>query len=237
MEFIGFSMSRIGYKHYTKDKKLKARAYRRNGLSLKEISLLMRIPKGTIGNWVRDIELNDEQKDRLNEKERKNLERHISRCRLINFREVAINKHKRWYDLGKQIILNENGMIGLIIYVCEGSHSYRTQAINVVNSNYILLVKFMELVENVFNVSRDKWRVLVNIHPYHVDGDIKEYWHKKLNIDKNKIKTYVQGNGGRRLRENYMGCARIEICDIEIRCKLEGLIDKYLERQYYIEKL
>ena len=64
---------------------------------------------------------------------------------------------------------------------------------------------------------------------------VKDYWHEKLKIKKDKIKTYVGCNGGRRLRNNYMGCASVRMYNIERRCKLEGIIDKYLNRTYNIE--
>lgn len=226
-------MYRLGYRRYNEEVIKKAKKYRREGLSLKEISRLLRIPHGTIGNWVRSIELTENQKKRLKEKEKKTIQ---TNCRLssINVHNTAIKKHKKWYQEGKEIELDKNNLIGLIVYACEGSHSIKSQEVSAVNSKPIFLLKFMKMVESIFKVDRNRWVLRINIHPYHNKEEVIDYWSKELRINKDRIRTYVYGNGGRRLRKDYMGCATIIISGVQLRCKLEGLIDRYIERNYPI---
>lgn len=225
-------MYRLGYRRYNEEVIKKAKKYRREGLSLKEISKLLRIPHGTIGNWVRSIELTENQKKRLKEKEKtRQTDFGLSS---INVHNTAIKKHKKWYQEGKEIKLDENNLIGLIVYACEGSHSIKSQEVSAVNSKPIFLLKFMNTVESVFNIDRTRWKLRINIHPYHNREEVIDYWSKEMRINKDRICTHVYGNGGRRLRKDYMGCASITICGVQLRCKLEGLIDRYIERNYSI---
>jgi len=218
------------YKKYKVEKIEKARRRRQEGLSLKEISIIMRIPKGTIGNWVRDIELNDEQKKRLKEKEKK-VQNNLKIYSVI-MRNKSIIKHKNWYQQGMNMELEKEDLIGLILYAAEGTHSIKSTTINMANSQPEYIKRFLEMMERIFNISKNKFSMKIALHEYHNKEKSIEYWRNKTGIE--NIKILDVRSGKRKIRTGYMGTAHVSYCNIEIRCKLEGLIDKYTGRKYPI---
>lgn len=216
------------YRKYNAETITKARKYRSMGLSLNEISHRLRrdsstIPKGTIGNWVRDIILTDSQKNNLKSKQP---------IRRVGPKRDRIIRHKKWYLEGKNISLPEPSLVGLIIYACEGTHSVKHQGISLCNTDPALINQFLTMMNEIFDITLDAWKMRLVIHQYHNQDEVISYWIEKLKIS-NVIIQNVR-SGGRRIRKNYMGCAHIQYNNIEIRCKLEGLIDKYTGRNYPI---
>lgn len=218
------------YKKYNKEIISRARNRRKEGLSLSEISNIMKIPKGTIGNWVRDIDLTEKQKQRLNKKEEGSWEK--IKIYSLTRRKRTVKKHKEWYLYGKNIILNEESLVGLILYAAEGTHSKKSSSIDIANTTLSYLLKFIEMMEHVFDIKRSEIVGRVAIHSYHDKEKVIKYWTKKLDIK--KISIMEVRNGKRRIRKGYMGTMHLIYSNIEIRCKLEGLIDKYTGRKFPI---
>jgi len=228
------------YNRYNKLRKAKARNHRKNGLSLTEISGIMRIPKGTIGNWVRDIVLSKEQSKRLDDKKEQQwrnikdvgLKHHLKR----------IKEHKEWFDAGKKMILNDEiEIMGLISYACEGTHSLNCDGIVITNTEPEIINLFLKFIEKSFNIHRSNFHCSVHIHDYHNQKKVKLYWMNKLKIERVTIYVNKKQRGGKRKKlagtkhkNGYMGCAHVRMGNIEVRCNLEGLIDKYIGRNYLI---
>src|SRR3989338_2323069 len=88
---------------------------RRQGLSYVEIQKEISAPKSTLANWIRDVKLTEEQKERLVEKQ-KSVARENAQKRILKIQEL----HKAIFDRSvhniRKISKRELWLLGIMLY-------------------------------------------------------------------------------------------------------------------------
>src|SRR3989338_8014650 len=139
------------FKKYSKQTKQRIRNLRSRGWSLGEMGLKTGIPKNTLSEWVRDIRLTDEQKERIRQK--------IIDAGAIG-RPLAVKanyeKIERWKEkirsevkhFGKLTVKNREigKLICGLLYLCEGAKYPSTKCLVFGNSNPQVIRCFANLL-------------------------------------------------------------------------------------------
>src|SRR3989344_2022798 len=208
--------------------KEQAFSYRKKGYSIKELAKLLGIAQSTASLWSRDISLNAKAKKRL-----------LTRIKLGQYNS-AENKKAHTTEVNKTLN-NEAGevlediqlssvtkkLICAMIYWCEGSKSPR--GMRFTNSDPKLIKRFLELLKSSYNIEWGRVRVCLHLHSYH---DIKKqtrFWSEVLRIPIDQFnKPFLKPNTGKRIKDNYPGCAAIYYHDTILARKLMYLAKAYL---------
>ena len=194
---------------------------RKEGLSLKEISVKFSISKSTASLWLRDIKLDKKAQKRLKKRKllgyyKTQLTRQRKRKKLFNKlnREAFIQTNKIKFDKNYYLLLCA------VFYWAEGTHSCDT-VLKFINSEPLLIKTFLKLLRNSFTIDNKKFRALLHLHEYHNEQKQKEYWSKITGIPLSQFyRSYLKPHTKKRIRDNYPGCIAINYMDHLIAKKL-----------------
>jgi len=197
--------------------RLQARALRKQGKSLGEISQELHIAKSSASKWCKDIKLSQEQKITILAKEfygktkgrflaaqKKCAER---QTRIDNFQLDAI------HDVGK---LSDRDLfiLGIGLYWAEGAK--RQREVRFVNSDPHLPQSFQLFMLNVCQKSRSevKYRLQVNITHKDRYQEILQYWMNVFHVGQQSFSkpSFVKSRHKRvyKNRTTYYGTVRLE---------------------------
>ncbi|HXK35627.1 MAG TPA: hypothetical protein VJZ52_01120 [Candidatus Paceibacterota bacterium] len=208
--------------------KEKAHSYRKRGYSIKELSRLLNIAKSTASLWSRDVSLTNEGKERL-----------LTRIKLGQYNS-AEKKKSHTAEVNKEIYKEAENVLGNIsispgfgkllcamIYWCEGSKD--SNSVRFTNSDPKLIKRFLQLLKNGYGIKWRKVKVRLHLHSYHSQKKQTDFWAKELKIPTAQFyKPYLKTNTGKRIRNNYPGCAAIYYHDTILARKLMYLAKAYL---------
>ncbi len=161
-------------------KKAEALALRKQELSYNQIKQRIGVSKGTLSGWLKDYPLSKERIATL---------RDHSEQRIEKFRETMRKKKedrlRNTYDKEKintlPLTKKEIFLFGLGIYWGEGTKRQMSE-LSISNTDPNLINLFIYWLEQSFNISRKKIKILLRLYG---DMDIDKetiYWSKTLNI-------------------------------------------------------
>jgi hypothetical protein len=169
----------------------KAYRLRLRGYSYGEIKKALSIPKSTLSNWFKDLELPREAQKILEEKGRvvkKQLmefnKRRTKRIRLENT-EIRQEAIKEINSLTKRELL----LVGTALYWGEGYKSERSNkgSVEIANSNPYFIALSLRFLKEVLRVPDEKLRVSLLVHPnIDVQAAIR-FWSKVIGISKERF--------------------------------------------------
>ncbi len=158
----------------------KAIELRRQGKTYTQILSEVKVAKGSISLWLKDITLSEDQINNIKEIRKKAVERYRETMKL-----KRANRYKSYYEEQKNKLLpfseRELLIAGLFLYWGEGN-KVSTNSISINNTNP-KVVKFA-LYWMVKSLDIPKNRIKVQVHLYK-DMDIKkelEFWSNELKI-------------------------------------------------------
>lgn len=219
------------YRVYSSRLKDRARQLRRGGLSFREISLKMRIPKGTVGNWVRDVELTKNQKLELKKKEiagslkGRPLAIEASRRKIEKWKSGIRNKVSHFEELpfkSKKI----GKLTCALLYLCEGGKYPANRFLVFGNSDPHVIRLFLRLLRDNFSIDESKFRCQV---PHRWDQDnnkLNHFWSRVTDIP---LKQFYKRTPDRRTkgkptrRLDYKGVCIIQYFDTNIQFELQAI--------------
>ncbi|HUD44864.1 MAG TPA: helix-turn-helix domain-containing protein [Patescibacteria group bacterium] len=219
------------------DLRLKARALRKQGVSVKQISKELEVSKGTASIWVRDIILTVEQLERLRMSELKGAELGRLRGALIQKeRRIKLAKDLKnkglvaLKDLSKREIL----ILGLALYWGEGNKKNRR--IQFCNSDPDMIKFILYWLQKCFGVNKKDIKCTIGINEIHAYREqiLLSYWSEITDIplgqfSKNSYKKVLN----KKVYENmdqYFGTLSINVCKgIEHFYTINGLIEAMRE--------
>ena len=210
---------------------------RNKGFSLKEISLELKIPKNTIQVWVRHIELTEDQKRRLKDKEK--MGGYIGRPRANEVLRIKIEKWKasirRRVSYLKELPY-EDEKIGKIacglIYMCEGGKYPSSRQFSFGNSDPEMIKSFLKLLRRWFNIDESKFRCRV-MHRYDQNGeDLNDFWSKLTKIP--RVQFYRSYADKRTInkptkKEGYKGVCAVMYFDTNLQFELQAIGEAVLK--------
>ena len=217
---------------YSINVKDRAIGLRKKGYSLNEISKKLTISKSTASLWLNSILLDNKAKKRLKDRQI-----------IGQYKTLLIKKKKRdelFINLGVEAIkkvkeinfsIETYQLLASILYWCEGSKGNLTK-VGFTNSDPAMVRLFLKCLRKGFDLSEEKFRVVIHLHSYHNEKTQLEFWSKVTNIPINQFsKSYQKHNSGKRIRNNYQGCVSIRYYNAKLAKELwsfyQGL-QKYL---------
>lgn len=206
----------------------KAKYFRRNGFSLREISEKLGISKSTASLWLRHIMLSPEAEERIS-----NLG--------IRGRVKAIETNRKKREAGDATIVQkvESYFISVkidfkiacsLLYWCEGAKHKLNSAVSFTNADPEMISYFLYLFRNSFNLNEKKFRALIHLHEYHNAEKQLNFWSEVTKIPASQFyKSYLKKNTGKNKKENYPGCINIRYADSKIYKELIFIIRKLIK--------
>lgn len=212
-------------KKYSVETKNKAIIFRKRGFSLNEISLIMKISKGTASIWLNDIKLTNEAKERL--KKRGIIGQHKTILTKKRKREAFLDNLKKQAateiqglkkDVAKKKELYK--LLCSIMFWCEGGKEL-SHGMKFINSDPEMIKLYLTLLRKSFCLDEKKFRALIHLHEYHIEEKQIEYWSNVTGIPKTQFnKCYTKPNTGKRIKINYPGCIAIRYYDTKVAREL-----------------
>ena len=208
----------------------KARELRRQGWSVGQISKELRISKGSISPWVRDIKLTDNQIKRLEDNAFKN------RMRMKEWSSkmclACLDKRLAYQDIGRQKIkdgASKEYISGIMLYWAEGAKSRTKVAFS--NSDFNMVKYFVEFLEKEIGIKKEDMNLTVQTY---LNGgadidEIQDFWLKKLDMPKTCLrKPYIKEDHGSKRKKLKYGVGVIRVNDVKVIQEIYGAIQEYI---------
>ena len=206
---------------------------RRQGLSYREI--LARIPfslsRGTVSAWCKDIELTQEQLDRLDRLYRVgNYCGRLLEPKATQRRRAAEVESIKAKARTEVIHLHENKLwlAGLMLYWAEGNKAHQ---VSVSNSDTRLIAFMMKWFRQHCRIPEDRFRAYLHLHSGPDEKAMKAFWANVMGLPLSQFgKSYVKREDtGRRKHILYHGTMRISVCHVNLLWKIHGWIQGYCD--------
>ncbi len=210
---------------------------RKQGLSYSKIMKKTGVPKSTVSNWVNKVELTEEQREALNSNRRRaGLKGGIARKnqRIERENKIKIEAKKELKDLIKDSLW----LLGVVLYWGEGSKTkpWRIgECVILNNMDPEMIFIFKKWLVEKLGVNESNLQFQLYVHETTKDVErIKEFWSKKLQINKDEIRVYYKRNKINTLRKNiggdYNGLIRIKVLkSFDLNRKITGYIEGLIE--------
>ena len=219
------------FRKYSKQIKQRIRNLRSQGWSLGEISFKTGMPKNTISEWVRDIQLTASQRKRIKQK--------IIDSGAIG-RPIAAKLLKEKMEKWKQRIRDKvryfeqlplrNPEIGKLIcgllYLCEGAKYPSSRYLYLGNSDPKIISFFLSSLRKHYHIKEDKLRFDISYRCDQNYQKLKTFWSELTNIPKSKFlksKPDIRTKGKPTLRKNYYGVGRLIYYDTTLQFELQSI--------------
>lgn len=212
--------------------KRQAIALRKQGYSINEIVYKLKVSKGSISTWVRDIVLTVEQKNKLSKNGRSIDSIEKRRLSRLKNQHIKINsiKDKAKLDFNT-ISLRELKIIGIILYLGEGGKTYKGMA-RIANSDPAVIKIMMRFFKEVCLVPESKFRGYVHTFSHANIKKTEIYWSQISGIPRSQFfKTYTkQSSASLQKRETLpYGTFDIYVCDTKLFLTIMGWIERIKE--------
>ena len=218
-------------KMYQKYAKEKARKLRRQGWSLGEIGLEMKIPKNTLSGWVKDIRLIEKQKERIRQKIvdsgiiGRSLALKTNRDKIEIWKEDIRKKTLHYGGLARKSLEIGKLICGLL-YLCEGAKYPSSRFLCFGNTDPKIIVFFLNSLRKYYLIEEKKLRFDINYRSDQNYKALKEFWSKTTGIAKSKFfrrKPDTRTKGKPTLREGYRGVGRLIYYDTNLQFELQSI--------------
>lgn len=210
-----------------KDEKIieRAKHFRSNGFSFREISEKLGISKSTASLWLGNMKLSPKAKERII-----NLG--------INGRAKGIKTNSKKREAIDAVIASraENylrntkidfKLASSLLYWCEGNKNKSNSSVSFTNSDPEMISYFLYVFRNSFRIDEKKFRALIHLHGYHNAKRQLKFWSGVAKIPISQFnKSHLKPNTGKNKRENYPGCINIKYFDSKIYKELIFIIRK-----------
>jgi predicted transcriptional regulator len=218
------------------DLKLKAKALRKKGLSVKEIQKRLKVSRSSVSLWVRDVKLTKRQLEKLylNKKTGQLKGSIIAAINKTKIREditkVLTGEGKK--EVGK-ISRRDRFIAGVVLYFAEGEKS--GEHINFSNSDPRAIKFMVDWFREFCKIPEEKFRCSLYIHDNLNESKGKKFWSKLTKIPLSQFrKSYIVKNNSNRLRKtkNLYGVLRIGTSDVNLHRKIMGWISGVFKNPY-----
>lgn len=207
-----------------------ARALRiEQGLSVKEIACAVGVSSSTASRWVRDIELTEDQRQRLRAHDRGDRvlagKRHSERARRRRtvWQAEGARRAREWRPLH---------LAGCMLFWAEGSRS--RNSVYFTNSDPAMVRFFLEFLVSEAEVERDAVRIDVNLFADHARGQdtIERHWLETLELPRaclraSTVNVYSRHSARKRLNRLPYGTCRLSVHSTRVVQHLYGAIQEY----------
>jgi hypothetical protein len=138
--------------------------------------------------------------------------------------ENQIIENSAWKTISSLDLDNLNlcKTLSALLYWGEGGKIDRH--VSFVNSDPQMIATFMYLLRKSFRLDESKFRILVHIHEYHNDLELKTYWSQITGIPLSQFtKSYLKPHTGINKRKGFKGTIRINYYDTKIAREIKAV--------------
>lgn len=220
--------------------KNKAQELRRQGKTYSEIrAIIPNLSKGTLCGWVRNIELNQTQKDKVLEKMRNAAES----ARAIQRQRGSWTNQLQKIERIKQVVTEAREeiehlcedkffLMGLMLYWAEGDKSLDRQVVKFCNSDPLMIDLMMKWFRVICKVPDKKFSIELNIHELLDKEKMLTLWIKTTNVPISQFRVFVKPTNYSSLKNShYQGTCSIRIHSVDLFRKIVSW------RIYSLEKM
>lgn len=217
------------------DVKAKARALRSNGASYKKIRDELGVPLSTLNGWLRDIQLTNEQKKKLNEQWRQGLVRARTKAsethRQNRLKRIQQIHQKVDYDYGRVSLKPHQEEIALaMLYLGEGSKTKRGLGLG--NSDSKILRFYIGALKRLYGVNASTLRAELHLRADQDEEAMKDFWARELSLMKHQFRYVIKDPRtiGKPTYEGYKGVCLLNGGGVEIQRRLMYLAEVLCSR-------
>jgi predicted transcriptional regulator len=214
--------------------KEEARKLRKDGLTINQIYKILKVSKGSVSNWVRDIKLSKKHINNIDANTKKIRHNNILLCTKNNI-DKYYNIRKQYQADGKKIAKKTHDIdfiAGCMLYWAEGSKE--RNSIIFCNTDIDMMVFFISFLRKYFIIDENKFSFYVQYYTNNglCSNDIELFWQNSLKLKAiNKRKCYINKtsstNKGIKIGKRPYGTCRIRYNDSKIVQTIYGAI-KYI---------
>jgi hypothetical protein len=181
---------------------------RRLGLTYREIREIVSVPKGTLSNWCRDIDLSADQKRAIADRTptQKGVPRDSQWRRRLEIERIR----RAAYESAATLIGDPKFVAGIVLYWAEGSKCRNDFAI--ANTDPAALRLFIDWVRKYLD-SEAEFRLSLHLHEGNDEIAAKDFWRTSLQLPTAGFtKTYIKPRGtGHRKNHLAYGVCRVRV--------------------------
>lgn len=194
---------------YSQSEKDAVEKLRKQGMTYAEIRAIHQIPKSTLSVW-----LGEKYPAFFDEKAR--LE-HLLKIRKLSAAKLRRDKNARdAMHAGRGIttaqllpvknIEFQKALLSML-YWAEGTKHESTCALIFANTDPRLVLLYITMLRNCFDIDEKKLRIRLHIHYYHKKKETRRYWSRLLNVPENQFgKLWVKPRSKtKKFRHNFKG--------------------------------
>lgn len=202
-----------------------SRLLRSQGFSILHIAKQLGVAKSSVSVWVRDVVLDTSARALLEERVKQNHKKIVDRHAFTRtFAQLS------YFNLGAELVSRNSftcdicKMILASIWWCEGAKNFTSVCFT--NSDPNLISLFLGLFHKSFICDQSKFRVRMQIHDFHNESELLEFWSKVTGIPKAQFRrSYNKKSRGIFKKEGYKGCIAIYYYDAKIAKELRGVFE------------
>ena len=219
--------------------KLKAQEMRKGGTSYNEIINALNLPKTTVSDWCKDVQLSNSQLQKLYQSKKAGaLKGSIiaaNKKRLNRLHETELLYKQGIKEVG-EISKKERFVAGIAFYAAEGTKSDKSCAF--ANSDPAIIKFMVDWFLEFGNLKIDKFRAALWLHDDLDEKKAKKYWSNLTGIPlEHFYKSYLVKNkdNSKKIRKNIhaYGVITIYVSNVSLIRKLMGWIGGVLHKSWY----
>ncbi len=191
---------------------------RKEGYLYAEIARKLGVARSTAHLWASDVELSEESdlkiKQSLKASKAENIRKNaVQKKILLDKRNSILQSEALEIVNSLDYTTNYKRLLCAIMFWCEGAKDTKG-GIFFINSDPIMMSKFLSLLRGGFQLDERKFRGLIHLHDYHDEATQLEYWSKITQIPHTQFhKSYRKPHTGKNTREGYPGCLSLRYLD------------------------
>lgn len=209
------------------DKRDEARRLRQQGFSVRDITKLLGVSKGSVSLWVKDIELSEEQRRHLKSRQRQvGSNNQGSKTNEVTYRE----RRRQYQEVGRARAREGSKLhlIGCMLYWAEGAKKRNT--LYFANSDANMLLIYLRFLKEELNVITEA--IKIQIHCHATDEmevkRIENYWLALLQLPPSALhKTQVKMGSVTHHNVLPNGVCGLRVNSTELTMHVFGAIQEY----------
>ena len=205
---------------------------RKKGYLFSEIAERLGVAKSTVFVWTSSLPLSISQKNRAHDRlmvlKRKNAVK-LTEAKRQKVREQAALDRKAAQDILKALHMSVDykKLLCAALFWCEGEKDV-TSGVRFINSDPLMVKKFLALLRESFNLDEAKFRALVHLHDYHDVDTQQKYWSELTGIPLVQFhKPYQKCHTGKQTKAGYQGCISVRYGDAALGRLLKATFIEY----------
>lgn len=205
---------------------------RKQGKSLNEIVEELKVSKGSVSLWVRDVRLTVTQRSKLN---KRGFSVSAIEKRRLNRINNTTRRHRLVIDEAKSNIegmsQHELLLVGTALYWGEGSKANRNVA-SIANSDPSVIRIMMRFFKEILEVNQNKFRGHIHTFSHLNIDEAERYWSQVSGIPRTQFyKTYSKPSKASLGKKDSLpyGTFQIYVCDTNVALKIKGWMEKLAE--------